>query len=69
MASLNGVWFMQVRTYEEHCGSLSRYGMRYMRAIANMCNAGVKVEQMAIASARACVMNPLVHAPAPSIIH
>ncbi|XP_057504134.1 vacuolar-processing enzyme-like [Actinidia eriantha] len=57
-----------VRTYEEHCGSLSRYGMRYMRAIANMCNAGVKVEQMAIASARACV-NPLVHAPAPSIIH
>ncbi|KAE9468054.1 hypothetical protein C3L33_00015, partial [Rhododendron williamsianum] len=43
-----------VRTYEEHCGSLSRYGRRYARAIANMCNVGVKVEQMAMASAAAC---------------
>ncbi|KAH7866941.1 hypothetical protein Vadar_026989 [Vaccinium darrowii] len=43
-----------VRTYEEHCGLLSRYGRRYARAIANMCNAGVKVEQMAMASATAC---------------
>ncbi|KAG5512788.1 hypothetical protein RHGRI_038810 [Rhododendron griersonianum] len=33
-----------VRTYEEHCGSLSKYSTRYARAIANACNIGVKVE-------------------------
>ncbi|KAH7841891.1 hypothetical protein Vadar_008471 [Vaccinium darrowii] len=49
-----GVHAFEVRTYEEHCGPLSRYGRRYTRAIANMCNAGVKVEQMAMASATAC---------------
>ncbi|KAH7849133.1 hypothetical protein Vadar_013502 [Vaccinium darrowii] len=43
-----------VRTYEEHCGPLSRYGRRYARVIVNMCNAGVMVEQMAMASATAC---------------
>ncbi|KAJ7952081.1 vacuolar-processing enzyme-like [Quillaja saponaria] len=45
-----------VRTYEKHCGPLSRYGMKYSRAIANMCNAGVTVEQMAAASIKACSM-------------
>ncbi|CAL5381774.1 unnamed protein product [Camellia sinensis] len=57
-----------VRTYEEHCGSLSRYGMTYMRAIANMCNAGVKMEQMAMASAQACMGTSLIHA-APSAMN
>ncbi|CAL5439284.1 unnamed protein product [Camellia sinensis] len=57
-----------VRTYEEHCGSLSRYGMTYMRAIANMCNAGVKMEQMAMASAQACMGTTLIHA-APSTMN
>nr|ANF89407.1 delta vacuolar processing protein [Vitis vinifera] len=45
---------MLVKTYEEHCGSLSRYGLKYTRALANMCNAGIKMEQMAVASAQAC---------------
>ncbi|KAL6976745.1 legumain [Sarracenia purpurea var. burkii] len=49
-----------VRTYEEHCGSLSRYGMRYMRAIANICNVGIQMEKMAMASARACTGTPPV---------
>ncbi|XP_052176743.1 vacuolar-processing enzyme-like isoform X2 [Diospyros lotus] len=43
-----------MRTYEKYCGAMSRYGMSYARAIANMCNAGIKVEQMAKASAEAC---------------
>ncbi|XP_073129424.1 LOW QUALITY PROTEIN: vacuolar-processing enzyme-like [Henckelia pumila] len=43
-----------VRSFETHCGSLSQYGMKHMRSIANICNAGVKKEQMADASAQAC---------------
>ncbi|XP_020222250.2 vacuolar-processing enzyme [Cajanus cajan] len=43
-----------VRTFETHCGSLSQYGMKHMRSFANICNAGVKNEQMAEASAQAC---------------
>ncbi|KAG8380284.1 hypothetical protein BUALT_Bualt07G0177300 [Buddleja alternifolia] len=46
-----------VKTYEEHCGSLTRYGMKYMRAFANMCNAGIMVEQMNKAAAGMC--NPV----------
>ncbi|XP_028092950.1 vacuolar-processing enzyme-like [Camellia sinensis] len=57
-----------VRTYKEHCGSLSRYGMTYMHAIANMCNAGVKMEQMTMASAQACMGTTLIHA-APSTMN
>ncbi|KAK4485895.1 hypothetical protein RD792_008546 [Penstemon davidsonii] len=47
-----------VRTFETHCGSLSQYGMKHMRSIANICNAGVKIEQMAEASAQACTSFP-----------
>ncbi|KAK6129450.1 hypothetical protein DH2020_036808 [Rehmannia glutinosa] len=46
-----------VMIYEEHCGSLSRYGLKYMRAIANMCNANITTEQMSMAAARICIMN------------
>ena len=49
---------MQVRTFEAHCGSLSQYGMKHMRSIANICNAGIEKEQMAEASAQACVTIP-----------
>ncbi|KAK6140882.1 hypothetical protein DH2020_025376 [Rehmannia glutinosa] len=49
---------IQVRTFETHCGSLSQYGMKHMRSIANICNAGVKREQMAEASAQACSSFP-----------
>ncbi|GFP88051.1 vacuolar-processing enzyme gamma-isozyme [Phtheirospermum japonicum] len=47
-----------VRTFESHCGSLSQYGMKYTRSLANICNAGVKTKQMAKASAQACTSIP-----------
>ncbi|KAL6533988.1 hypothetical protein OROHE_013821 [Orobanche hederae] len=47
-----------VRTFEAYCGSLSQYGMKHMRSFANICNAGVKTEQMAEASAQACTNFP-----------
>ncbi|XP_044462854.1 vacuolar-processing enzyme-like [Mangifera indica] len=43
-----------VRTFETHCGSLSQYGMKHMRSIANICNAGIHKAKMAEASAQAC---------------
>ncbi|KAI4355930.1 hypothetical protein L6164_004654 [Bauhinia variegata] len=46
-----------MKTYQSHCGSLSRYGMRYSRAIAKMCNAGIRAEQMVAALSRACPTN------------
>uniref|UniRef100_A0A2N9H3Q5 Legumain prodomain domain-containing protein n=1 Tax=Fagus sylvatica TaxID=28930 RepID=A0A2N9H3Q5_FAGSY len=49
---------MLVRTYEKYCGSLSKYGMKYMRAIANMCNVGVTMEQMVAASNQTCFKIP-----------
>ncbi|GMG99093.1 hypothetical protein Nepgr_000933 [Nepenthes gracilis] len=45
---------MMVRTFEAHCGSLSQYGMKHMRSVANICNAGITEQQMAEASAQAC---------------
>ncbi|PHU01324.1 hypothetical protein BC332_31111 [Capsicum chinense] len=47
-----------VRTFETHCGSLSQYGMKHMRSIANICNAGIHTEQMVEASAQACPSIP-----------
>jgi legumain len=47
-----------VRTFETHCGSLSDYGMKHMRSFANICNAGIGKEQMAEATAQACVSVP-----------
>ncbi|KAK3213052.1 hypothetical protein Dsin_017758 [Dipteronia sinensis] len=47
-----------VRTFEMHCGSLSQYGMKHMRSIANICNAGIQKDMMAEASAQACVSVP-----------
>ncbi|KAK7310729.1 hypothetical protein RJT34_08424 [Clitoria ternatea] len=47
-----------VKTFETHCGSLSQYGMKHMRSFANICNAGIKNEQMAEASGQACVSIP-----------
>ncbi|KVH91555.1 Peptidase C13, legumain [Cynara cardunculus var. scolymus] len=43
-----------VRSFETHCGSLSQYGMKHMRSIANFCNAGISKEQMTEASSQAC---------------
>ncbi|KAH9306246.1 hypothetical protein KI387_010650, partial [Taxus chinensis] len=47
-----------VRTFETHCGSLSQYGMKHMRALANICNKGVSVDSMAEVSAEACPQIP-----------
>lgn len=47
-----------VRTFEAHCGSLSQYGMKHMRSVANICNAGIGKEKMGEASAQACVSVP-----------
>ncbi|KAM0957507.1 hypothetical protein ACFX13_026243 [Malus domestica] len=41
-------------TYERRCGGLSRYGRKYTRAIANICNAGTSMEKMDAASNEAC---------------
>lgn len=43
-----------VRVFEEHCGSLTQYGMKHMRAFANVCNNGVSKELMEEASTAAC---------------
>ncbi|PON78575.1 Peptidase C13, legumain [Parasponia andersonii] len=43
-----------VRTYERYCGSLSTYGIKYMRDFANMCNAGVNEFQLVVAAIHSC---------------
>ncbi|XP_072968600.1 vacuolar-processing enzyme-like [Typha angustifolia] len=47
-----------VRSFETRCGSLAQYGMKHMRSIANICNAGVREETMAGVSAQACMSFP-----------
>lgn len=47
-----------VRTFESHCGSLSQYGMKHMRALANICNNGVSTDAMDKVSAEACTQIP-----------
>ncbi|CAA7036848.1 unnamed protein product [Microthlaspi erraticum] len=47
-----------VRAFERHCGSLSQYGIKHMRSIANICNAGIQVEQMEEAAMQACPTIP-----------
>ncbi|KAF5939995.1 hypothetical protein HYC85_021162 [Camellia sinensis] len=41
--------------------TLSQYGMKHMRSVANICNAGIQKEQMAEASAQACITIPSGH--------
>ncbi|GMI76364.1 vacuolar processing enzyme (VPE, legumain) isoform beta, asparaginyl endopeptidase 2 [Hibiscus trionum] len=43
-----------VRLFETHCGSLTQYGMKHMRAFANICNSGVSRALMEEACAAAC---------------
>ncbi|KAL1204392.1 Vacuolar-processing enzyme alpha-isozyme [Cardamine amara subsp. amara] len=47
-----------VRAFEKHCGSLSQYGIKHMRSIANICNAGIKMKQMEEAAMQACPTIP-----------
>ncbi|KAL4018969.1 hypothetical protein IC575_022601 [Cucumis melo] len=43
-----------VRVLESYCGSLTQYGMKHMRALANICNRGVSEASMREASMAAC---------------
>lgn len=43
-----------VRIFEAHCGSLTQYGMKHMRAFANICNNNVSEEDMKEACLVAC---------------
>ncbi|XP_010472621.1 PREDICTED: vacuolar-processing enzyme alpha-isozyme-like [Camelina sativa] len=47
-----------VRAFERHCGSLSQYGIKHMRSIANICNAGIQMTQMEEAAMQACPSIP-----------
>ncbi|NP_001401341.1 Vacuolar-processing enzyme beta-isozyme 1 [Zea mays] len=43
-----------VRIFESQCGSLTQYGMKYMRAFANICNSGISEMKMRESSISAC---------------
>ncbi|KAM0908367.1 hypothetical protein ACQ4PT_015520 [Festuca glaucescens] len=43
-----------VRVFESHCGSLTQYGMKHMRAFSNLCNNGISEVEMKEASVFAC---------------
>ncbi|KAI4371429.1 hypothetical protein MLD38_019668 [Melastoma candidum] len=43
-----------VRLFESRCGSLTQYGMKHMRAFANICNRGLRPEKVAEACKSAC---------------
>ncbi|KAF2313122.1 hypothetical protein GH714_009382 [Hevea brasiliensis] len=43
-----------VRVFETHCGSLTQYGMKHMRAFANICNTGVSQVSMEEAATAMC---------------
>ncbi|GLJ23425.1 hypothetical protein SUGI_0443330 [Cryptomeria japonica] len=47
-----------VRIFETHCGSLSQYGMKHMRSLANICNQGISNDVMSSVSAEACAQVP-----------
>ncbi|CAA6656202.1 unnamed protein product [Spirodela intermedia] len=44
----------KVLVFESHCGPLTQYGMKYMRAFANICNEGVSTAAMEEACRGAC---------------
>ncbi|ONK61017.1 uncharacterized protein A4U43_C08F25230 [Asparagus officinalis] len=56
-----------VRVFESHCGSLTQYGMKHMRAFANICNKAISLKTMEEACISACgsynsaKWSPLLH--------
>lgn len=52
---------LQVNSFKKQCGSTSRYEMKYSRAFANMCNAGVDFNHATQAITQACS----THSPPP----
>ncbi|XP_015873401.3 vacuolar-processing enzyme-like [Ziziphus jujuba] len=51
---------MIVKTYEEWCGPLSYYGMKYARGFANICNSGISVGKIVEATKKTCSKEILV---------
>ena len=51
-------YYVQVRNFEASCGPLTQYGMKHMRAFANICNAGIDASKMSVAAAEACKYSP-----------
>lgn len=49
---------VQVRTFEASCGPLTQYGMKHMRAFANICNAGIDTAKLSLASSKVCTSSP-----------
>ncbi|KAJ1283864.1 hypothetical protein BS78_03G159900 [Paspalum vaginatum] len=47
-----------VRAFEGQCGSLAQYGMKHMRAFANICNAGILPDAVSKVAAQACTTIP-----------
>ncbi|MQM10574.1 hypothetical protein Taro_043468 [Colocasia esculenta] len=43
-----------VQVFESQCGPLTQYGMKHMRAFANICNSGISRDQMETACRSAC---------------
>jgi legumain len=43
-----------VGAVEGSCGKLGEWGMRHTRFFANLCNSGVRVEQVSVAAAATC---------------
>lgn len=42
------------RVFETHCGQLTQYGMKHMRAFANLCNSRITLSAMEAACTSAC---------------
>ncbi|KAL2932709.1 Vacuolar-processing enzyme gamma-isozyme, partial [Bienertia sinuspersici] len=43
-----------ILAYIKHCGALSEYGLKYIQAFANMCNAGFQHHQLAEVASQVC---------------
>ncbi|KAJ4759520.1 Vacuolar-processing enzyme [Rhynchospora pubera] len=43
-----------VQVFESHCGSLTQYGMKHIRAFANICNHGISRDAMEDAATTVC---------------
>lgn len=43
-----------MKGWKDTCGPLDQYGMKYSRLFANLCNAGISVEQMSESASNAC---------------
>jgi len=52
-----------VRGFESQCGSLSQYGLKHMRAFANICNAGVSANRMMSIASKACDQTNFLSGP------